>query len=349
MMQLTEISEAAGVLSRLLSTGETLANATEEMAQMQPKRADFWTSASAANRNGRPLSESLALVWPAPIVSTVRAGEEAGRLEAILNSIRDTCELQIRLRSSARKILRPLLILVVAMLVGITFMAVLVPKIVRTITASAGGRIEHDALTRLAFAMEAAWKDHGLVLAVILVVSVVSAVRWFRSPAAADTIMRTMLAVPVLGPGVRDVSFGLWANYLALSVGAGLPVVDGLRITAPVLPAALRGGVDVMHHDLAVRNHSLSRAASSDGIEGDDPRKLWPRYVVNAFRAGERTGRIDREFALVSPALVDLGERQINRFLGVADTVSIALAAFFAGLPLLLIYQPIFRIIGTLN
>lgn len=346
MMKLADIADAAGFLGRLLTTGETLADAAVEMANMQPKHADFWAQAGAAIRNGRPLSESLALVWPESLVATVRAGEDSGRLDSILLNVRETCELQMRLIKSASKLLRPVAILVVAVLVGIFFMAVLIPNIVRTMSKSSPQGFEPDALTRLAFHMESLWRAHGLALGAVTAVAVFALVRWIRSPEARDQVVNAVLSIPGLSAACRNIAFGLWARYLSLTVGAGVPLMESLKITAPVLPGSLRTGVEAMHYDLAVRNHSLSRA-SGEGLAEGDPRKSWPRFIVNAFRAGERTGQLDKEFEVASPALVDVGERQLNKVIEVANTAFIGLAAFCAGVPLLLIYQPIIRMIGS--
>lgn len=348
-MKTIEIADSAGMLGRLLSTGEPLSSATEEMSRMQPAYAEFWAAASAANQNGRPLSESIALVWPETLVSMVHAGEQAGRLPAVLLNIRETCDLQLRLKKIVGKLYMPLAIFGMSLVIGLFFMAYLTPKVVRSIAGTDPRRMPTDPLTNFAFFLESLWKEYPIALVLGATALILAVVRWIRSPDGADSITRAALSMPILGPSLRDVAFGLWAKYLAVTIGAGIPLIEGLKLTATVLPRPLREGVAAMHHALAVQNLSIDKAVA-DTLAEDDPRREWPRYITNAFRVGERTGQLDAEFNSVSPALLDLGERSLTRFIEtVAMPITIACAAASAITPLILIYQPVLRIIRSIH
>jgi type IV pilus assembly protein PilC len=94
--------------------------------------------------DGKTLAQPLARgkVFPQLMVDLVKIGEETGDVPGALSNLADTYEgeLQIGLRAMTN-LIEPILIILMAVVVGFLLMSVLLPmfKLISSISASAGG------------------------------------------------------------------------------------------------------------------------------------------------------------------------------------------------------------------
>lgn len=348
-MSLVQISDSAAALRGQIAAGIPTADAAERMMRLQPAYADFWKRAAATMRAGNPLSDTLGDVWPSAAVAAVRAGEDSGTLDHVMAQVASTVLLQRRLRAYNARLIYPAAVAGAAFVICLVFMVTLVPSIVRQLAGAAGRAAEPDAVTKLALFMESALQAHWKLLGAAVILGAIALINWLRSPASRESISRALLSLPVAGDAMRQMLFGIWAEYMAMAYSAGLSTPECLRSTRNVLPASLQDGVVAMEIDLVVSHRSLDDAVNPDTLAVDDPRHAWPFYLPHAFIVGERTGRLDVELRRVAPELIAAGERQMDRALTGAYVVALTIAAFFTGTPLVLVYSQIFRAFGAVH
>lgn len=269
---------------------------------------------------GLRLSDAMGRVpgaFPPLYRAMVAAGEGAGALPAVLERLADLLERQQALRGKLMTaLIYPAALAVTAAAVVGALMGFVVPKVVEQFESM--GR-ELPLLTRVVISLSdlvAAW---GLVALVLTVVAGFAGAALLRRPGPRLRFDRWVLRLPLVGRLVRDVNAALMARTLATVVASGLPLMEGLAITARTVGnRALREATEGMVS--AIREGgSLSAAMRRAGI--------FPPTLLQLASSGEDSGRLaplldraadylDREFQAFTAALLALLEPAIIVALG---------------------------------
>jgi len=340
MMSLKEQQDAAAALRSQLGAGISVADATGRLVRLQKEHAQFWSDASNKLRNGRPLSEVMGGVWPDAAISAVRAGELNGSLVDVLDNLVQSIKIQRKIRKTAGRMFYPIGIIGAASATFIVFMLTLVPSITEKLHRASGKMGDLTGIAGVGLTARNYLVEHWVLVTVVAVAVVAGLVGWVRSPKTIREATRIVIDLPLVGPALNSLCFGLWARYMAMSCRAGIATIDALKSTVDVLPEPLQAGVQAMVYDLEVRNLPLDDAANPEKQPPADPRHKWPFYVPHAFSIGERSGRIDVELERVAPELIANGEEEMERAIGVGNLIAMAFAAAVLGATMILIYVP---------
>ena len=269
---------------------------------------------------GHRLSDAMGRVpgaFPPLYRAMVAAGEGAGALPAVLERLAELLERQQALRGKLMTaLIYPAALAVTAAAVVGALMGFVVPKVVEQFESM--GR-ELPLLTRVVITLSdlvAAW---GLPALVVGVVAAVAGAALLRQPGPRLRFDRWVLRLPLVGRLVRDVNAALMARTLATVVASGLPLMEGLAITARTVGnCALREATEGMV--LAIREGgSLSAAMRRAAI--------FPPTLLQLASSGEDSGRLaplldraadylDREFQAFTATLLALLEPAIIVALG---------------------------------
>lgn len=337
-MNLSEINSCASAIGNQIKAGIPLDQALHRLVRLQPRHEEFWEQTAIAVRSGQPLSASLSSVWPAALVGAVRAGEQSGKLEEVFTRIEETVMLQMNLRQSMFRLAYPAGMGVAGVGVFLGFMVFVLPGLSKSLHTQS-----HSFVFELSSWLSALVDQHWASLLAGLTLGIAGLVVWLQTEEARDMILDAMLGIPVVKDALRDMYFGLWANYMAVMVGAGISTTEALKLTAAVLPAKLRFSIFAFERDLSANNSPMADAADLAKQQPDDPRSIWwPFYVSSAFMVAEQTGDIGAEMVRVAPSLVRDGIKTLDRVIAVANAVSLAVSAFFIVSPLAAYYVEIF-------
>lgn len=327
MMTLRDIGSAAAALGNKVEAGLPLAEAIAQMPQLQPRWADFWARAALAAKSGRPLSYLLPEVWPDTLVCAVRAGEQAGRLDSVLQRIDQAVELQQELLRKMYRLIYPAGVGVAGIALFIFIVVFVLPQ-VRQIVGGRDTGILVDLAGWIGPFLQANWAW----VAGLAVVGIAHAFWWLRTEEGRQAVLEACLAIPILRTALRDLYFGLWAHYMATMAAAGIPTAEGLRQTSNVLPRVMRPSVDAFVRDLSAHNRPMGEAANLATKDADDPRVVWwPFFISHAFLVAEQTGAVDRELLRVAPALIKEGTRALERAITWAHAAALALSGLLIG------------------
>lgn len=346
MMTLVEIADSASQLGNQVGAGIPMAEAVAEMVLLQPQYSDFWSRAAVATKTGTVLSECMKEVWPDALISSLQAGEQSGRLETIFPQIEESVMLQLRTRKKISGIYYPAGMAVAGILIFLGFLVKVFPGVGRALPSGNGPASQPMAIFLLANWAEEVFNEYWIVILASIAIGIVSLVAWFRTEEAKSSISTFFLGTPIVGTAMRNLYFGLWANYMAMMHSAGIPTTQGLLLTLRVLPEALQGGVRAFERDLTVNNMTMKDAVNTEKMAADDPRREWPRYITNAFVMGERTGFLDRELRRSSPALIKDGEKAMDIAINYAYLFSVGLSATLILSPMAIFYLQVFTAIG---
>lgn len=269
---------------------------------------------------GRRLSDAMALqgqAFPPLYRAMVSAGETSGALEPILERLADGLERDQQIRGKVTTALvYPAVLAVVALGVVTALMTFVVPKVVDQFDSM---NQTLPLLTRLVIGTSDLMRNWGWLAAVVLVLAGLASAAALRNPAIRLRADAAILRLPLIGRLTRDLHGAKMARTLSTMIAAGLPVLEGLTITArTVSNRALRRATETMA-DAVREGGGLSAAMRRADV--------FPPILVYMTASGESSGRLEpmleraadyleREFATFTAVMLSLLEPAIIVVMG---------------------------------
>jgi general secretion pathway protein F len=286
---------------------------------------------------GWRLSDAMARqgeAWPPLYRAMVSAGESSGSLPAILERLADLLErdraVQTKLTTA---LVYPAALAVTAVLVVVALMTFVVPKVVDQFE-SMGQTL--PLLTRGVIFVSDALRLYGWLIALALLGGGLLFARGMRSETFRRRVDARVLKTPLIGRLLRDVHAARLARTLSTMIASGLPVMEGLQLTART----------VQNRVLRAATEDMATAIREGGSLSGAMRRaeVFPPILVYMTASGENAGRLDQLLARAADYL----EREFNAVTAVAlsllePVIIVAMGALVA-LIVLSILLPILQI-----
>ncbi|MFI8681117.1 type II secretion system inner membrane protein GspF [Brevundimonas diminuta] len=255
---------------------------------------------------GRRLSDAMGqqgAAFPPLYRAMTAAGEQSGALQPILERLADGLERDEVVRGKVlTALVYPCVLAVVALGVIVAMMTYIVPKVVDQFD-SMGQTL--PLLTRLVIGLSDLMRDWGWLMALILAVVVAAGLIARRREAVRLRLDAWVLRLPLVGRLTRDLHGARMARTLSTMIAAGLPVLEGLTITArTVSNRALRRATEQMAE--AVREGGGLSAAMRRA-------EVFPPILVYMTASGESSGRLEPMLERAADYL----EREFSNFTAV--------------------------------
>lgn len=255
---------------------------------------------------GRRLSDAMGqqgAAFPPLYRAVTAAGEQSGALQPILERLADGLERDEVVRGKVlTALVYPCVLAVVALGVIVAMMTYIVPKVVDQFD-SMGQTL--PLLTRLVIGLSDLMRDWGWLMALILAAVVAAGLIARRREAVRLKLDAWVLRLPLVGRLTRDLHGARMARTLSTMIAAGLPVLEGLTITArTVSNRALRRATEQMAE--AVREGGGLSAAMRRA-------EVFPPILVYMTASGESSGRLEPMLERAADYL----EREFSNFTAV--------------------------------
>lgn len=255
---------------------------------------------------GRRLSDAMGqqgAAFPPLYRAMTAAGEQSGALQPILERLADGLERDEVVRGKVlTALVYPCVLAVVALGVIVAMMTYIVPKVVDQFD-SMGQTL--PLLTRLVIGLSDLMRDWGWLMALILAVVVAAGLIARRRETVRLKLDAWVLRLPLVGRLTRDLHGARMARTLSTMIAAGLPVLEGLTITArTVSNRALRRATEQMAE--AVREGGGLSAAMRRA-------EVFPPILVYMTASGESSGRLEPMLERAADYL----EREFSNFTAV--------------------------------
>ena len=255
---------------------------------------------------GQRLSEAMArqgAAFPPLYRATVAAGEASGALAPILERLADGLERDQQVRGKViTALVYPAVLALVALGVVIALMVFVVPKVVDQFDSM---NQTLPLLTRAVIGVSDLMRNWGWLCLLLLVGGGAGFVVGLRNPGFRLAVDRRILRLPVVGRLTRDLHGARMARTLSTMITAGLPVLEGLTITArTVSNRALRAATEIMA-DAVREGGGLSAAMRRADV--------FPPILVHMTASGEASGRLEP----MMERAADYLEREFSTFTAV--------------------------------
>ena len=269
---------------------------------------------------GRRLGEALANqpnVFDRMYVNLVKAGEEGGVLDTILNRLAEYIEKSVKMRGKITGALwYPAVIIVVAFGVVAGIMVFVIPNFVKVFE---GAKIELPALTKLVIATSHEFMSHWYIIVGVMVAVPYALLTYYRTPEGRKTLDPIFIQTPVLGTLIQKGSVARMCRTLSTLLTAGVRILEALDI------AGSTSGNWVIESALMECKDAVSKGKSL--VEPLRRVKAIPMMVTQMIAIGEQTGNLDTmltkvadfyedEVEVAADALTSLIEPMLMVFLG---------------------------------
>ncbi len=333
----TELSLFTRQLATLVRSGlpldEALTAVSEQSEGKRVKRIALGVRAGVVE--GSSLAHSLNQfpnAFPPLFRATVEAGEQSGKLDHILERLADYVERrQVMQQKIMLAAFYPAILTIVAISVVMLLLTYVVPQVVEVFDSI-------DAtlppLTRGLIATSDFLRDYGVVLLVLLAAGMFMFSRLMRGVAFRRKVHRLILRLPLIGRLTRGINTGRFTRTLGILFGAGVPILDALRIgTQVVTNLPMRDAIEAAAAKVR-EGGALSRSLATS--------KLFPPITVHLLASGESSGKLDEMLDRSAENQEREVETLVAALMGVFEPVLILAMGGIVLLIVLAILLPIF-------
>ncbi|WNH53227.1 type II secretion system F family protein [Stenotrophomonas oahuensis] len=265
----------------------------------------------------------------------VRAGEGAGVLETVLDTVATYKENMEALKGKIKKAMfYPAMVIVVAILVSCILLIFVVPQFEQVF---AGFGAELPAFTQMIVNLSRFMVSYWWLMGLIVGGAIFGFIFTYkRSPKLQHTMDRLILKVPVIGAIMNNSSIARFARTTAVTFKAGVPLVEALGIVAGATgnkvyeEAVLR-----MRDDVSV-GYPVNMAMKQVN--------LFPHMVVQMTAIGEEAGALDTMLFKVAEYYEQEVNNAVDALSSLLEPMIMVFIGTIVGGMVIGMYLPIFKL-----
>ena len=327
-------------IATMMQSGVPLVGSFEIIGggQKNPRMKNMLDDIRASIEGGSTLHEALGkhpMQFDSLYLNLVKAGEGAGVLDTVLDTIANYKEATEALKGKIKKALfYPAMVIAVAIIVTSILMIFVIPQFDEVFK---GFGAELPAFTQMLVSasdfMVAYW---WLMLLVVIggIVGVVQAKK--RSKSFAQLLDRMILKVPVIGEIMQNSAIARFARTLAITFKAGVPLVEALDTVAGATGNVVyEQAVHRIKDDVAV-GYQLNTAMRQVDV--------FPHMVIQMAAIGEEAGALDTMLIKVAEFYEQEVNNAVDALTSMLEPLIMVLIGTVVGGIVIGMYLPIFKL-----
>jgi type IV pilus assembly protein PilC len=164
--------------------------------------------------------------------------------------------------------------------------------------------------------------------------------RYYETPAGRFQIDALLLKMPILGMILRKIAVARFCRTLATLVSSGVPILDGLEITART------SGNAIIEDAIMTTRKSIERGETISAPLRET--EIFPPMVTQMISVGEATGALDAMLAKIADFYEEEVDTAVAGMLTLLEPIMIAFLGVVVGGIVIAMYMPIFDMISKL-
>src|SRR5262249_39248504 len=164
---------------------------------------------------------------------------------------------------------------------------------------------------------------------------------YYRTEGGRSTIDALLLRIPIFGPLIRKVAVARFTRTLGTLVQSGVPILEGLRITATT------AGNKVV--EKAVLQCRTSVTAGKTVAEPLKLSGVFPPMVTHMISVGEQTGALDAMLSKIADFYDDEVNTAVNTLTSLLEPIMIVFLGGVVGGLVIAMYLPIFKLVTLIK
>ncbi|HET6603621.1 MAG TPA: type II secretion system F family protein [Xanthomonadaceae bacterium] len=310
--------------------------------QKNPRMKAMLDSIRADIEGGSSLHEAISkhpVQFDELYQNLVRAGESAGVLDTVLDTVASYKENIESLKGKIKKALfYPAVVIVVAILVSAILLVFVVPQF-ENIFKTFGADL--PAFTKMIIAASDFMVAYWWLVLFVAIGAIFSFIFFKkRSLAFAHFLDRLILKLPVVGQIMHNASIARFARTLATTFKAGVPLVDALETVAGATGNTVyEKAVRRIREDVAV-GYQVNIAMRQVGV--------FPHMVVQMTAIGEEAGALDTMLFKVAEFYEEEVNNAVDALASLIEPFIMVFIGIVVGAMVVGMYLPVFKIAATI-
>ncbi|MBU4319714.1 MAG: type II secretion system F family protein [Nitrospinae bacterium] len=290
------------------------------------------TYADALKKHPRVFSELYA--------NMVAAGEAGGILDTILNRLAAYIEKAMKLKKKVKgAMVYPIVVTSVAVLAIAIIMIFVVPTFSKMF-AQLGGTLPLPTLMIISLSNFLAGIG-GLLTGGAIVGIVVALKQFRRTEKGTHIIDKILLKLPIFGVLLNKVAVAKFTRTLGTLVSSGVPILDGLEITAKT-----SGNKVIEYAIMEVRKQVTGGKTLAEPLTKS---KVFPPMVTHMISVGETTGALDTMLNKIADFYDDEVDAAVNALTSMMEPMLMVFLGGSVGFIVVAMYLPIFKLITLIK
>jgi len=269
-------------------------------------------------------------------VNMVAAGEAGGILDTILNRLAAYIEKAMKLKKKVKgAMVYPAVVSSIAVLVIAVIMIFVIPTFAKMF-ASLGGTLPLP--TRMIINLSNFIAGIGGLLVAGVFVAFIVFIRQVRRTEKGQLIIdKILLKLPVFGVLLNKVAVAKFTRTLGTLVSSGVPILDGLEITAKT-----SGNKVVEFAIMDVRKAVVGGKTLAEPIT---KLKVFPPMVTHMIAVGVSTGALDSMLSKIADFFDDEVDASVSNLTAMMEPMLMVFLGGAVGYIVVALYLPIFKLL----
>ncbi len=335
-----EITVFARQIATMLQAGVPMVQSFEILAggQKNPRMKTMIEDIGSSVSGGSTLTESLGrhpVQFDDLFCNLVRAGEGAGVLDTVLDTLATYKERIEALKGKIRKALfYPAAVIAIAILVSAILLIFVIPQF-EQVFANFGADLPAFTMMYVKasrFMVAYWWAVFGTAIALVFAYLAL----FKRSAKVREYMDRFMLRLPVIGQILHQSAIARFTRTLGLTFKAGVPLVEALDICSGATGSVIYGeAIKRIRDDVAV-GYSLNMAMKQVGI--------FPHMVVQMAAIGEEAGALDTMLFKLAEFYEQEVNNAVDALASLLEPFIMVIIGTMVGGMVVAMYLPIFKL-----
>lgn len=271
-------------------------------------------------------------------VNLIKAGEASGNLDRILENLSVSLEKQQEIKSRIRGVLiYPIFLLITSFLILFFLVTFALPKIAAVFE---GSGFEPPLFSRIVFGVGNFFGHYALFVAGIIILGAFAAFYFYKTSLVFRRFVFNLIThLPAVGAVTVKISLQRFASTLSSLIKAGLPLTQGIEITAQAV-----GNEELKAALLRISQEGITKGLTVS--EAFRREKVFPRVVVNLVAISEKAGHIEDILATLANFYETETDTSIKFMVSLLEPVLLMGMGVIVGGIALAIIVPIYQLTG---
>lgn len=331
-------------LSVMIKTGLALSHAFKILSQ-QTKNKKFRLALEAIGKDieaGNSLADSLEKhhdIFSDVMVNMVRAGENSGQLEKVLNEVTSQMKKNRELTSKLKKALTyPVVIVSIMIIIGIFAVTFIIPKMMTMFTDM---NAELPLPTKILIGISNFALQYGYIILPVIILILFFLWRATKKGQGRYWLHSLFLKLPIAGPLIKKINLIKFARTFSSLLASGISLVQTFQITSRVL------GNAIYQEKVSQLSQETTKGVQISTILAKSP-DLFPMILTQMVEVGEKTGTLESILDDVIQFYEDDVDETLGNFTTIIEPVIILILGAGVAMLALAVILPMYSLVNAI-
>ena len=278
-------------------------------------------------------------VFSPTYLALVKSGETGGVLDKVLDRLADNLEKQQEFRGKVKgALIYPAIIVVGMIIVAIVMMVFVIPKLTDLYTQFDA---ELPFTTRILLGATGLFTKYWYLAAIVIFIAGWSFSFYRKTTQGKHQIAEIMFQIPIFGDLQKEIILTELTRTLSLMVGSGVPILEGLSVTAGVVENVI---ISDALKDVSNQIEKGFPVAFAFAKHPD----AFPYILSQMVSVGEETGKMEEVLAKVSHVFEVSSEQKVKALTAAIEPVIMIVLGIGVAFLVIAVILPIYNLTTVL-